>query len=402
MITKILQQTPEGSIPFQKLPEVPGVYLMRGDENRLLYIGKAGNLRRRVSSYFLRPHEGRIERLVSEIRAVEYAIVDTPLEALILEARLIKEHLPPYNIREKDGKTFLYIEITKDKFPRILLVRGSDPVQGQRFGPFLSPRSVREAMKLLRRVFPWSTHPPDEVGALAKPCFDAQIGLCPGVCVGALSRDEYLRNVRAVRAILQGKKRALLRDLKKAIAEASDAQEYERAAHLQRQAFGLEHINDMSLIVEDEIAEEGPRLRIEGYDISHISGTSAVGSMVVFYGNAPASGEYRKFRIKTVEGSNDVGMLKEVLRRRFKNDWPLPDLILVDGGLPQRNAFLEVLGEVGLDIPLVGLAKGPERKRNDLYGVLPEGVTEDTLIRVRDEAHRFAVAYHRKLRSKRG
>lgn len=390
----------DGTVPFQRLPEVPGVYLMRGEGNRLLYIGKAANLRRRVGSYFLRPHDSRIERLVSEIQAVEYAIVDTPLEALILEAQLIKEHLPPYNIREKDDKSFLYVEITKDRFPRILLVRGTDPIEGERFGPFVSARAVREAVKILRRIFPWSTHPPKEFGKLEKPCFDAQIGLCPGVCVGGIERDEYLKTVRAVRAIFRGKRKVVLRDLKRAVSEAADNQEYEIAAKLQRQVFGLEHINDVSLISEDEIGGEGPRLRIEGYDISHISGTSAVGSMVVFYGNAPAQGEYRKFRIKTVEGSNDTAMLKEVLRRRFRNDWPLPDMILVDGGQGQVNAMREVLDESGLSIQLVGLAKGPERKRNDLYGTLPDGVSEETLIRVRDEAHRFAVKYHRQVRSR--
>ncbi len=172
----------------KKLPETPGVYLMRDAGGHVLYVGKAGNLRRRVSSYFERPHDMRIQALVTKIRSIDYEKTDTALEALIREAELIKTFMPPWNVREKDDKSFLYIEITKEKFPRVVLVRGKDADRGRRFGPFTQASSAREAMRILRRIFTWSTHDPETAGKFARPCFDAEIGLCPGTCIGAITR----------------------------------------------------------------------------------------------------------------------------------------------------------------------------------------------------------------------
>ena len=193
---------------------------------------------------------------------------------------------------------------------------------------------------------------------------------------------------------------------------ASAALEFEAAEKLKRQIFALRHIQDVALISSDApLFSTGYRpmanSRIEGYDVSNISGTSAVGSMVVFCGGKPDRTEYRKFKIRTITGSNDFGMLKEVLRRRFRHPaakggfgWALPDLVLIDGGRGQVNAAEEVLSETGLKIPVVGIAKGPERKRNDIIGFLPKGFDKRTLILVRDEAHRFAIQYHKKVRAR--
>ncbi|MDP3947565.1 MAG: GIY-YIG nuclease family protein [bacterium] len=386
------------------LPETPGVYLMKGADGSILYIGKAANLKRRVSSYFLRPQDYRITRLVGEIRKIDYVKTDTALEALILESALIKKHQPPFNVREKDDKSFLYVEIAPGRFPRVLLARGRDPKRGKRFGPFADAGSLKEAMRILRRIFPWNVHKPEEVGMFKRPCFDAQIGLCPGTCIGTVSRPEYLKTIRNIRLLFAGKKSAIVKRLAEEMRAASRALEFEKAEALRRQIFALEHIRDIALITEDKIAEiaEGtaPRRvpRIEGYDISNISGTSATGSMVVFTGDRRELDQYRKFRIKTVEGANDVAMLGEVLDRRFKNDWPLPDLILVDGGVAQVNAARAVLKKSDLPIPVVGMVKGPERKRTDIVGTLSLKIAKRTLIRVRDEAHRFAIGYHKKLR----
>jgi len=397
---------------YKKLPDTPGVYLMKDGEGRVLYVGKAGNLRRRVSSYFERPHDVRIEALVSHIRGIDFEQTDTALEALIREAELIKTLTPPFNVREKDDKSFLYIEITKDKFPRVLLVRGKDGVYGKRFGPFVSASSAREAMRILRRIFPWNTHAPETVGKFARPCFDAEIGLCPGTCVGAVTREEYAKTIDRLKLFLEGKKKRVLRDIEKDMTAASKKTDFEQAEKLRRQIFALRHIRDTALIHDSEVLV-GPApksktegaYRIEGYDISNISGTAAVGSMVVFEDAKPNKDEYRKFKIKTIFKPNDVGMLTEVLTRRFarsvaggKDAWRLPDLILIDGGIAQANAAKKVLMRARLRIPILGIAKGPERKRNDILGAIPRGVTKDTLIKVRNEAHRFAIGYHKSLR----
>ncbi|MEK7187446.1 MAG: excinuclease ABC subunit UvrC [Patescibacteria group bacterium] len=392
---------------YKTLPETPGVYLMKDRTKKLLYVGKAGNLRRRVSSYFTRPHDSRIQTLVENIHSIDHQKTDTAIEALLLEAKLIKKYEPPFNIREKDDKSFLCVGITRELFPRVLLVRGKDREAGdvvwrRMFGPFTSASHIREALRIIRKIFPFHTH--DSVGLKKqKACFDYQIGLCPGVCVGAVSRADYLKNIRNIILFFDGEKKKILRNLKKERQEASRGLEYERAEKLQRQIFALEHIQDVALITEPDFVSESEtsQLRIEGYDISNISGTAAVGSMVVFINGKSAKSEYRKFNIKTVSGANDVGMLREVLERRFNNPWPLPQLILMDGGVSQVNVARRVVSRLRLFIPVVGLAKGPERKRNDLIGVLPKDVVFKTVVAVRDEAHRFAIKYHKSLRSRR-
>ncbi len=420
---------------YKTLPETPGVYIMKDSFGRILYVGKAGNLRRRVASYFERPHDARIAALVEKIKNIEYRKTDTALEALILESMLIKKYSPPFNVREKDDKSFLYIEITKEKFPRVLLVRGKDNARGARFGPFVSASSARAALNILRRIFPWSTHDPVKVidpGAptvrasktahgtppvtqaksakpAGRPCLDYEIGLCPGTCIGAISRRDYVKNIAWLELFFKGKKKKIIASLKKEMTAASRQLEFEKAEKLRRQLFALQHIMDTALIGDGESKirnleyrknpeSNEPKYRIEGYDISNIAGDAAVGSMVVFENGAPNTDEYRKFKIRTIFQPDDAGMLTEVLARRFKNNWPLPDLVLIDGGLPQVNAARRALVHAGARIPVVGIAKGPERKRNDIIGAVPKGVSESVLVRIRDEAHRFAIGYHKALR----
>lgn len=410
---------------YKRLPETPGVYLMWDAHGRILYIGKAGNLRRRVSSYFLRPHDRRIQELVKRIRKIDHKKTATALEALILEAALIKKYQPPFNIREKDDTSFLYVEITADAFPRVLLIRGKSvsPRGARRFGPFLAPKDLREALRILRRIFPWSVHAPETIGTFKRSCFEHQLGLCPGTCIGAAEKGEYRRTIARLVKVFEGKTASVARAIEKEMHTASDALDFERAVRLRRQLFGLRHIEDVALISEEEEPKtKSSKLktgsRIEGYDISNISGTSAVGSMVVFEDGAPAKEHYRKFKIRTITGANparpdgagrsggDVGMLREVLARRFTHvppasGWPLPHLILIDGGKGQVRAAEQVLGEAGLKIPVVGIAKGAKRKKNELVGKIPAGLALRTLIRVRNEAHRFAIAYHRAVQSRR-
>ncbi|KKU94085.1 MAG: excinuclease ABC subunit C [Candidatus Jorgensenbacteria bacterium GW2011_GWA1_48_13] len=395
------------------MPDSPGVYLMKNARGRILYIGKAANLKRRVSSYFLRParlpagrQDSRIEKMVSEVRKIDYKKTDTALEALILEATLIKKHEPPYNVREKDDKSFLYVEITKDKFPRVLLVRGRAYRQagksragGDRFGPFTSASSAREALRIIRKIFPFSVHPADKIGKFKKPCFDYEIGLCPGTCAGLIDKTDYLKNVRNIKLLFQGKKAAILRTLKREMEAASKRLDFEKAAKLRGRIFALEHVQDVALIKSEEDSGTENKARIEGYDISDISGTSAVGAMVVFRGGRPAPNEYRKFKIGTVFKPNDTAMLKEVIGRRLNHrEWPLPDLFLIDGGKPQVNAAKKILRDSGFVIPVVGIAKGAKRKKNEFIGSIPYNLSPITLIKVRNEAHRFAQSYHKRLR----
>ncbi len=419
------------NIPYKKFPETPGVYVMKDAAGKVLYVGKAANLRRRVSSYFERPHDVRIETLVSRIAAIELNRTESALEALILEAELIKKLRPPFNVREKDDKSFLYVEIaSRERFPRVMLVRGKDAQRGTRYGPCTSASSAREAMRILRRIFPWSTHAPETVGRMARPCFDHEVGLCPGTCIGAVSREDYMAHVIApLKLFFDGGKKRVIAMFEKEMKASAKALDFERAEKLRRRVFALRHIQDSTLISENEVlvpAAIGPAAaadgkqpaaphvyRIEGYDISNISGTAAVGSMVVFEDGEPNKDEYRKFRIRGVVGPNDVGMLTEVLERRFaakhrgaggtvdgRTGWRMPDLILIDGGLAQANAAKKVLLRAGLRIPILGIAKGPERKRNDIIGAVPKGVRKETLVRVRDEAHRFAIGYHKNLRKR--
>ena len=390
----------------KKLPDSAGVYLFKDVKGRVLYIGKAGNIKRRVSSYYQKAHDRKTEKLLNDAKSIDFQKTDTAIEALILEAELIKRLKPIFNSREKDDKSFLYVDITRDKFPQVILSRGrATPPRNlaKRYGPFTTASHIREALRIIRRIFPFSIHEKEKIGAMKRPCFDYEIGLCPGTCVGRADRDEYLKDIRNIKLLFEGKKKRILSTLGSEMKEASRSLNYERAERVKRQIFALQHIQDIALISDERKftrdTGEGMR-RIEGYDISNISGTSAVGSMVVFTGGVPDKDEYRKFRIKTVQGSNDVAMLSEMLYRRLDNKWQLPDLILVDGGRGQVNVMLRVLRGRSLKIPVVGLAKGPTRKKNEVIGALPSWTTLRELMAVRDEAHRFAIKYHRKVRGK--
>ncbi len=395
---------------WQKFPQTPGVYIFKDKKKKILYIGKAVNLKRRVSSYFQKAHDSRIEEMVGKIAKAEYKKTDSALEALLLEAELIKKHQPPYNILQKDDKSFLYVEFTKEKFSRPLLVRGKQMnevgLRNIRFGPFLYAGAIREALRILRKIFPWNVHEPESVGKIKRPCFDAQVGLCPGTCVGEADVKEYKKTIRKLKLFFRGKKKQIVRELEREMKAASKNLEFERASVIKRQIFSLKHIQDVAVLGEEKFRDSKLEIgdsakRVEGYDISNISGTSAVGSMVVFEGDAPNKNEYRRFKIRDGNKPDDTAMLREVLDRRLKHrEWPLPDLFLVDGGKGQVGAARLALAEAGCKIDVVGIAKGPDRKKNEFFGRIPAWASEDMLVSVRDEAHRFAITYHRRLRGR--
>lgn len=351
--------------------------------------------------------------MVAKIRRIDYEETPTAIEALLLESKLIKKHQPPYNVDEKDDKSFVHLVFTREPFPKPVLIRGHEFVRMPKrqflrtFGPFSSAASLRAALDTLRKSFPWTMCQPGR----KRPCFYRHLGLCPGVCTGKISSVAYKKIIRELMQFFSGDRTGVVRTLRAEMRRAAKARRYEEAASLRDRLTALEHVRDTSVLKRDE-AGLGDFIdlfgRIEGYDISNISGTDAVGSMVVFEDGEPKKSEYRKFAIKTVVGPNDFAMLHEVLQRRFmRADWRMPDLLLIDGGVGQVNEAKKVLADAGLKIPLVGMAKGPDRKRDELIydradHELARLVTafRPLLQRVRDEAHRFAVAFHRNRRGR--
>lgn len=421
---------------IKKFPKTPGVYLMKNAAGKIIYVGKATSLRDRVGSYFAHPHDRRIENLVSEIADIDYQKTPTVIEALILEANFIKKYLPKYNVKEKDDKSFLYVTFTKEKFPRIILLRGLELQRmtaaekkkqiAKLFGPYTSASSLRAALDILRRrIFPFR----DCAVMPKRPCLHYHLKQCPAPCTDLIPQKDYRRLIRNLILFFEGKKEKIIKNLKKGMVAASREENFEEAARLRNQIFSLEHIQDVAVLTKDSsfpersVAESkgwpstgsGHNAidifgRIEGYDISNISGTSATGSMVVFENDKPNKNEYRKFKIKTLSVPNDVGMMRETMARRLKHadDWPLPDIILVDGGWGQINAVREILAEKKIKIPVLGIAKGFDRKQDRLIAdkdnpelVRVAELHKDILLRVRDEAHRFAQSYHKLLRKKK-
>ncbi|HLM84324.1 MAG TPA: GIY-YIG nuclease family protein [Candidatus Bathyarchaeia archaeon] len=403
---------------ISKFPKSPGVYEFRDKQGKILYIGKATSLKDRVGSYFLKNgHRDRpqIESMIPEVADVKVHETDSVLEALILEANLIKKHLPKYNVREKDDKSFGYFVITKEEFPRVLAVFKTQLGKYEAkslYGPYMSKHQMETALKLVRKIFPFHSMK----AKTEKGCLDFQIGRCPGPYAASISKKEYRKNIHGIEMIFKGKKKYLLKELEKQMREYSKKGEFEKAAVARNRMFALEHIRDVALISSDMFSQgealgrpkASPRekSRIEAYDISNIGGDFATGSMIVFAGNKPDKSQYRRFKIMTVDGIDDVGMMREMLVRRFQNDWPLPDLIFVDGGKGHLNMAENVVSEFGHDIPVVGVAKGPTRKKADMHynkeALIFQNVISDSKLveRIRNEAHRFAIGYHKKLRKK--
>ncbi len=407
---------------ISKLSQSPGVYIFKDKKGGILYIGKAASLRSRVGSYFSIPLtpplvrvEGKggrpIEAMIDQVADIETRETDSVLEALILEANLVKKYQPKYNVRLKDDKSFVNIEITKEDFPRIFVsrptLRKKYKVQ-KIFGPYTSAKSAREALKIIRKIFPYHA---GQVGT-EKGCLYAQIGLCPAPYDGKISKEDYQKIIKKIEMFLAGKKKRVISELEKEMDSAAKEENFEKAAEIRNRIFALKHIRDVALIFKEtplsqSLSPKGAResmekiFRIEAYDISNIFGKYATGSMIVFTDGQVDKGEYRKFKIKTVEGINDVGMMKEVLRRRLQHkEWTLPNLIFIDGGIGQYNGAQSVIRETGLHIPIVALAKGPDRKGEKIFSSIPIKIDVNFIKAIRDEAHRFAIWYHRQLRRK--
>lgn len=386
-----------------KAPNSPGVYLMKSATGEIIYVGKATSLKERLRSYLASDLPLKTRKQMLEVADIEVIGTESPVEALFLESKLIKKYSPKFNIKEKDDKSRLYVYFTKEKFPAIKMIRETDlaMIKEKRpilYGPYSSSKSVSDAIELVRRVFPFRT-----CRVLpSKKCLYGYIGLCNVPCEGLVSEEDYLQNIKSIRKYFKGERSQIIKQLEKQQQKYSRDLRYEEAAKKRDQVSALKHLSEMFVLSRDDRAPIFER--IEGYDISNILGQHAVGSMVVFTQGLSDKSEYRKFKIKSVHGANDVAMMKEVLSRRFNarnRSWPKPDLIIIDGGRGQVNAAISVLRENNFNIPVIGIAKGKDRKRDEIITskVLPR--QEITLFKqIRDEAHRFAKGYYKKLHSR--
>ncbi len=398
----------------KQIPDSPGVYFFLGPPKprrrglghtrEILYIGKATSLRDRVRSYFandLAETRGAlIVQMLEKAVSIDFRKTDSVLEALLLESSLIHSHKPPHNTDSKDDKSWNHVLITDENFPQVLVVRTTNLGEYKAkkiFGPFPHGLQLREAMKLIRRIFPYR----DEKckPGQKRPCFNRQIGLCPGVCTGEISAKEYRKTVRHIVLLFEGKKKQLLKSLAKEMRAAAKEENFEQAKELHRQLYALQHIQDISLIKSEyrNPKFDGLAYRIEAYDIAHLQGSAHVGVMTVVEGGEAAKSQYRKFKIKTAKQGDDPGALREVLSRRLGHDeWPLPRLIVVDGSTAQINAAQTVLAEYGMSIPVVGVVKDEKhRPRNILGGRELIKTKEREILLANAEAHRFAIGYHR-------
>ena len=410
-------------IDRSKLPRRSGVYQFLGTRGQVLYVGKAIDLLSRVSSYFNKDVSGKTAVMVSQIASVETIIVESELEALILEANLIKKYLPPFNVRLMDDKDYLYIGITYEDFPKVITVRKQDLKKIKKFfGPFPSGRTVKDTLKLLRRVFPWCSSPAQS--GKYRACFYYHLGLCPGACVGEISTEDYNSTIRRFSKFLEGKKDELFEELSTEMMDLSELQKFEEAAKIKKVLSGITYLtqpNRTQFYLENpNFLEEENKLalvslqkdldllqlpkRIEGYDISNTQGKEAVGSLVVLTNGEIDKSQYRKFKIRMSGKPNDVGMHKEMIERRLKHlEWPLPDLIIVDGGRGQARGVQVELGTRNLEIPVFGLAKRMEwlyPPTGEVIKLPKKSLSLRLLQKLRDESHRFAIAYHRKLRDR--
>jgi excinuclease ABC subunit C len=394
------------------LPDEPGVYFFRDSSGEILYIGKATSLKDRVKSYFSKDliysRGPTIVKMVEDAETVTYQVADSVLEALIHETNLIKKYMPPANVMQKDDKSFNYIVITKEKFPQVLLARGKDipadfPEKKRLYiiGPFPQGGVLREGIKIIRTIFPFRD---DKcTPGQGRPCFNRQIGLCPGVCTGEISESEYKQLIKNLILFFEGKKVKIKANLNNEMKEYAARKEFEKADEIKHRLFTLEHIQDIALIKEEPLTGGVDGFRIESYDIAHMSGKEMTGVMVVVEEGKAKKSDYRKFRIRTIPGSDDTGALKEVLTRRFTHDeWPFPNLLVVDGGLAQRNAAEEILEKYALTIPVVSVLKDKHHKPKAIEGNQEMAeLYERQILLSNAEAHRFAITYHKKLRQKR-
>lgn len=426
---------------LKTLPSSPGVYFHKNAKGEIIYVGKAAVLKNRVRQYFMqsRLRDAKTDALVAEIADTDWIEVDSEIDALFLESEMVKRYKPRYNILLQDDKSQLFVRIPMhEPYPAISFTRQPLDDGADYFGPYYNGFAVKKALRYLRKVFPYSTH----VTMPKRVCLQYHIGLCPGVEEQKISSADYKKSLRKLTMYLKGERVKLVRQLEAEMNVAAKHQEYELAAKRRNQIRNLKELQKQIVFSDREFMDISkdqalsglsalltipvPR-RIEGYDISHMQGTNNVASMVVASNGLADKAEYRKFKMR-LPGNNDFGHMRETMLRRFSgehDDWPKPDLLLIDGGKGQLSAALAALKERGVKIPAIGLAKRLEEivihkndsgvqlnpaaypdafitENEDFYVVLlpRDSHIVKLLQRIRDESHRFAVSYHTVLKRK--
>jgi excinuclease ABC subunit C len=418
-------------------PTTPGVYLMRDADGKVIYVGKAKNLRNRASTYFTvqAAEDRRTAELVKHIADIDFIPTDTEVDALLREARLVKDIRPRFNTDLKDDKTFPYLQIRiREEFPRVEFTRKPRRRGVKLYGPFTSARSLRAAIQVLQRVFQFRTcsldiRSNDERWRWFRPCLLHSIRQCTAPCNLRVSREDYRKQIRALRLVLEGKKRRLLREMTAEMEQASTNLQFEKAAKLRDDMAALQKVElrgDVDKDVQPEVFHIDPKKgllglkkvlglsevprSIEGIDIAHLGGTDTVASLVAFLDGLPFKQGYRRFKIKTVEGVDDFASMREVVSRRYsdrnRDEWGTPDLVLIDGGKGQLNAAVEAFRALGIEPPtLISLAKQEEEifrpGESEPLKLSRHSAALRLLQFVRDEAHRFAQHYHHTLRKRR-
>lgn len=423
---------------IDRCPAEIGVYLFK-NKDKILYIGKSVNIKARVKSHFENAKlDGKERLIIKNSDNIEFIVIESEFEALILESELIKKYRPKYNVIWKDGKSYLYIKVTvKDKYPKVLLSRRPDFAKTSQdkknlyFGPFSSTRVVESLINDIRHIVPFCTE--KKIGEI--PCFYSKINLCYP-CPNSIHNLNnevakkkqtalYRKNIRRIIGFINGKVTEILsgfyRELKTLIKE----KKYEEAIIIRNKIFRLERLinhptNDNGVmylqsskkenvlpVFLEELRRYFPGLekleRIECYDISNLKEINQTGSMVVLTKGKVDKKEYRRFRLKSQK--SDFDRLTEVIKRRFKNDWLKPDLIIIDGGRPQVKTIVKVIKEINFDIPVLGIAKNPDRLVIGVEGFptvrFPQTNPGFNMVRlIRDESHRFAKKYHLFLRNR--
>ncbi|MDI9443113.1 MAG: excinuclease ABC subunit UvrC [Planctomycetota bacterium] len=420
----------------RSFPHAPGVYLMKDGAGRVIYVGKAKDLRNRAGSYFLKAaaEDPRTARLVREIRDIDFLETESEVDALLVEARLIKDIQPRFNKELKDGKSFPYLEITtREEFPRVGITRTPKERGTKLYGPFANVSGLRGALQVLQKIFRFRTcsldiQEGDERWRWFRPCLLASIRQCSAPCNLRITKEEYRKDIRRLQRVLEGSKRALLEELRAEMSAAAGARRYEEAGRLRDEIRLLETLDqrgELDTHVQPEVFHVDPKrglagLRkvlklpetprtIEGIDIAHLQGTETVASLVQFLDGLPFKPGYKRFRIRLVEGVDDFASIREVVGRRFKRlhdeEGVFPDILLIDGGLGQLHAALGVFSSLEIPPPTVlSLAKREEEvfvAGSDAPIRLSRHSFALRLLQyVRDEAHRFAQHYHHILRRK--
>jgi len=421
----------------KSFPQSPGVYLMKDAAGRVIYVGKAKNLRSRAGSYFLKAaaEDRRTADLVREIRDIDFLEAESEVDALLLESRLVKDVQPRFNSDLKDDKTFPYLQITThEDYPRVEFTRTPRTKGVKLYGPFTSAGSLRGAIVVLQRIFKFRTctldiDAADEQWRWFRPCLLASIDQCTAPCNLRISKDDYRRDIARLKTFLEGGKKQLLAEMRKEMLDASGKLEFERAARLRDEIRLLEtldqrgdleeHVQPEVFLVDPKKGLAGlqkvlglpapPRV-IEGVDIAHLAGNETVASLVQFIDGLPFKPGYKRYRIKTVAGIDDFRSIHEVVARRFsrliREGASLPDVFLIDGGKGQLSAALDALDGLGVTAPcIISLAKREEEiflpGRSEPLRLSRDSYSLRLLEYVRDEAHRFAQHYHHLLRGKR-